>query len=318
MKNIFKTASYVLVFVLVYLFTLLMLSKLKIGGAPLLQTITKYNIDAGGWGQTLKRFREIENIKNIDILFLGSSHTYRGFDPRVFATHGYTSFNMGSSGQTPLNTYYLLSKYFKQLHPKLVVFEIYPLLLSKDGIESYYDLVTNLPFSYELAEMAFAVKNPHTIHVLVKSILARLKSPLDSVNQSEILNETYVAGGYCESNLTINNSKFSKSIDSITISKIQIQYLHRILKHVLDSQVKILIVTQPMPLELLQKISNYGDVTSIISKIAKEHNVMYIDYNMAVKFDTSKDFYDNDHLTSSGVVKFNKLLLKDLLNNKLL
>jgi hypothetical protein len=35
------------------------------------------------------RLSEIKNYKDIDILFLGSSHTYRGFDTRIFLDSGY-------------------------------------------------------------------------------------------------------------------------------------------------------------------------------------------------------------------------------------
>ena len=39
---------------------------------------------------------------NIDVLVLGSSHAYRGFDPRIFKKAGIKLFNFGSSGQTLL------------------------------------------------------------------------------------------------------------------------------------------------------------------------------------------------------------------------
>lgn len=60
----------------------------------------KYPI--GGTGNSYTRLSEVEDIKNIDILFLGSSHTYRGFDTRIFSKYGYSTFNLGTTSQTPI------------------------------------------------------------------------------------------------------------------------------------------------------------------------------------------------------------------------
>ena len=58
--------------------------------------------------QTLLANREVKHMRDIDLLFLGSSHTYRTFDPRFFDQFGWESFNLGSKAQSPLNTYYLV------------------------------------------------------------------------------------------------------------------------------------------------------------------------------------------------------------------
>jgi hypothetical protein len=318
-KNGVKLLIFICLFIVSYVLVLIVLCKWQYNGKQFLQQITNYNVYAGGTGQTLRRFRDIDNASNIDILFLGSSHTYRGFDPRIFASHGYTSFNMGSTSQTPLNTYYLLKKYFRQLHPKLVVLEVYPLLLSKDGIESFYDLVTNSPISYEMTEMALALKNPHAVHILVKNGLERLRTPLLTINQNEIPNENYIPGGYCETKLTKNKSEFLKERTTVAVSETQLTYLIKII-HLLDkSQIKLVIVTQPLPREYCETISNYNDITNKISLLAKDHQVLYIDYNnKKVDFNTNTDFYDKDHLTSAGVIKYNKLLINDLIANNLI
>ena len=55
----------------------------------------------GCYGHLYSRVKDAEKIKNPDILFIGSSHSYRGFDTRVFQKHGIKAFNLGSSSQTP-------------------------------------------------------------------------------------------------------------------------------------------------------------------------------------------------------------------------
>ena len=41
--------------------------------------------------------QDLANFTDVDILFLGSSHTYRGFDPRIFMKDNIKSFNLASS-----------------------------------------------------------------------------------------------------------------------------------------------------------------------------------------------------------------------------
>ena len=100
----------------------------------------------------LTRLNEVKNIKNIDILFLGSSHTYRGFDTRVFKKNGYNSFNLGSSSQSPIQTLTLTKRYLNQLNPKLIVYEVYPTTFTIDGIESSLDIIVMVVSSIAIAE----------------------------------------------------------------------------------------------------------------------------------------------------------------------
>ena len=120
------------------------------------------NFTQGGYGNNLDRFNEIENYSDIDILFLGSSHAYRGFDPRIFKQHGYSTFNLGSSSQPPYNSYFLLKQYVDILKPKTVLMEVYwgTLALNKESIEATVDIVSNKERSLLDAEMTLKQHNP--------------------------------------------------------------------------------------------------------------------------------------------------------------
>ena len=83
--------------------------------------LRKVNYRLGAYGHMHSRIREIPEFKNIDILFLGASNAYRGLDTRIFEKNGWKSFNLGSSSQTPLQTFILLDRYLDHLNPKVVV-----------------------------------------------------------------------------------------------------------------------------------------------------------------------------------------------------
>ena len=82
---------------------------------PLLKKNLNYK--KGSYGHLYSRIRELKKTHDVDILFLGSSHTYRGFDPRIFARHGFHTFNLGSSSQSPIQTEILLKRYLDKLNP---------------------------------------------------------------------------------------------------------------------------------------------------------------------------------------------------------
>jgi hypothetical protein len=313
MKRIVKPGLFILCFPVVYFVTIFILANIYYGDQKqLFQNAIGNRVVPGGFGQTLRRFRESDGVKDIDILFMGASHTYRGFDPRIFAERGYTSYNIGSTAQTPLNGYYVMKKDFKRFNPKLVILEVSPVVLGKDGVESFFDLVINLPFSREMLEMAFALRSPQAINALFGAAEGRFWRPLKDVEQQEITGEKYIAGGYCETLPLAEGMIYKKSIQTIEPLAVQIDYLKKTIEYIKENNADILLVTQPVPKEYVEDTVNYKDVRGTIYDIAKEYGIRYMDFTNGVTLDRKRDFIDNDHLSASGVQKFNSALLEKI------
>ena len=121
----------------------------------------------GCYGHLYSRVKDAEKIKNPDILFIGSSHSYRGFDTRVFQKHGIKAFNLGSSSQTPINSKVLLKQYLDKINPKMVVIEAYAGTISVDGVESSLDLLSNNKIDINAFNMALEVNKFQTYNTLL-------------------------------------------------------------------------------------------------------------------------------------------------------
>jgi hypothetical protein len=267
-----------------------------------------------GWsGQSLRRFREIEKYKDVDILFIGSSHCTRSFDPRTFSRMGATSFNMGSDSQAPLNTYYLLKKHFDRLNPKLVIFEIYPGILEFDGLEGYYDLLVNLPLSKEIIQMAGAVNNPQAINSLITRAAFSITNSIDNIKQNEIRNETYIDGGYLYAEIVHAGDNFGPRRD-INVSDTQIEYIHRIIEFVRSRDAEMLMLVAPIPRERREVMTNYDAVSGQIGAIADNHNIRYYDFNESLNLDTRDQFRDYHHMNANGAKVFSYALIDSLLD----
>jgi hypothetical protein len=169
--------------------------------------------NTGGYGYTLTRLQEVKKTSNVDVLFLGSSHTYRSFDNRIFKKNSITSFNLGSNAQSALQTNLLLKRYLKQLKPSLVVYEVYPGNLSNDGVESSLNIISNDDIDVEALNMVF--KQNHLkvynsfIYGFFKDAIKNKSTIKENLNRFD---DRYVRGGYVEKKIKhYNKLKHSPS-----------------------------------------------------------------------------------------------------------
>lgn len=312
-----KTVLFIAGFVVFYVGIVFVLSSIHFKGITVLQKLTGNAVPAGGWGQSLLRFRELEHIHGVDILFVGSSHVYRGFDPRLFHAKGYSSFNMGSTAQMPVNTYFLLKHYLPRIKPKIILFELYPVIFSGDGYESTLDLLANLPLSWELWEMAWATGNPHAVTNCLGKFVRDHQYPLAKINQAKMENEAYVPGGYVETS-KVRKGKPEEKKREIKVLESQLRYFAKSLELAKNFNIPVVGVIQPLPGDYLRSISNYKAIVSDLRRIASQYKVVILDLNDTMSLDPMLDYQDKDHLNKSGVLKFNKVLLDKLSALKLI
>jgi hypothetical protein len=327
--NLIKATSKALLFVagfiLFYVTVLFALSSLNLNGLTLLQRLTGNTVAPGGWGHSLLRFRELENIAaktkngnyNLDIIIIGSSHAYRGFDPRLFKERGYSSFNMGSTAQSPMNSYYLLKYYLPKVKPKAILLELYPVVFAIDGYESTLDLLSNLSFSWELMEMSWSTGNLHAIVNCLQKLVGDHKYPVEKFNQKTIENDTYIPGGYVETSMVREVSR-KETGREIRVLENQLNYFSKILELAKNYNITVVGVIQPLPDDYLRSIVNFKAVVNNLRQIATKYKVDIYDFNGIVNLDPRLDYEDRDHLNKSGVLKFNKALIDKLVAIKVL
>ncbi|MCB0332464.1 MAG: hypothetical protein KDD55_03125 [Bdellovibrionales bacterium] len=285
------------------------------------QTVLRKTIPgfrAPGRTATIRTLREVNDYPNVDILFLGSSHAYRGFDPRMFQKHHYTSFNLGTTGQTPLNSYYLLKRYINKLNPKLVIYELFPRTLeSSDGLESFYDIVTNSYADPTVLQMAFATHSPYAFRYMITSYLERkVKRKLETFKGILQPNETYIPGGYVET--TGQGTIESREPKMMHIQSRQLSYLKDIIELLHEHQSKILFVVHPLPQSTLEAFLNYQDISQEINRYLSDLGVNFFDFNLLFPPYPDSNFFDWHHLNIDGVQQFNEQLLTLLLKKHLL
>jgi len=273
----------------------------------------KYPI--GGYGHTYSRLDEVEHVKNIDILFLGSSHTYRGFDTRIFRNFGYNVFNLGSSAQTPIQTKYLLKKHIKQLNPKIIIFDVYHKTLSSKGVESAIDIISNTKnlSLYEL-KMSLEICDIDVFKTFCFAVVKKFFFQEDYFEKTYKIhdNDKYVIGGFVEK-LAFVDHKFQSVFPKIPenqLSKKQLSAIDEIINISKSNNAEIILVNTPLNKQYntSYEFNNYFD--SLMNTKTE-----YINFNnLNLSLNDTIHFYDKDHLSQKGVELFNKFLIEKKLN----
>jgi hypothetical protein len=281
--------------------------------------VPNISMTTGGYSHSLQRFREVETVNKPDILFLGSSHCYRGFDPRIIKKK-YSSFNLGNSAQTPYNSYYLAKEYLHKIKPKKVIFEGFwgPLSAPKSSIESGIDIISNKEATSNDYEMIFNQKNISSINSLMGIAVYRLNHPLKLEKQKSFPNDRYISGGFVEHLSNDNIKKLSEkkiAKHKVEYDPYQISYLVQLIKFCKSQRIEFEVVRSPVSMKTIQAVSNYNHITFQLDSICKVYDVKFKDFCNKESIEkmnliTTDDFYDLDHMSQTGVKKFNKFFLE--------
>ena len=256
----------------------------------------------GAYGNMFTRIKEAKKIENVDILFLGSSHAYRGFDNRNFEE--LKTFNLGSSSQTPIQTQVLLNRYLSTLNPKMVIYEVFPSPFTSDGVESSLDVISNDKNDCQSIEMALKINNIKVYNTLIYSFfrdyLRLNQSFLEPIEKG---NDKYISGGFVESK--IKNYKFIKATKrEWYFNKKQLKAFNENLNLLKHKNIKTILVYAPITKSLYNSYQNNDYVDSLLTS----YNMLYYNFNNIVSLDDSLNFNDDNHLNQNGVNVFNKKL----------
>ncbi len=269
------------------------------------------NYRVGSYGHTYSRLSEVENQEDVDILFLGSSHTYRGFDTRIFLDNGYKSFNLGSSSQTPTQTKVLLKRYLERLNPKLIIYEVYPTTLNIDGVESSLDIIANGKNDLYSLDMALTTNNIKIYNTLIYGVIRDLLGLNKSFSEPIVKgSDKYISGGYVERVTSFYQHKeFEKK--EISLKEYQLESFSEIVQTVKNKNIELILVYAPIPRANYISYSNNNYFDSIMKSYSKYYN-----FNEVLTLNDSLHFYDSNHLNQKGVDIFNKKLIELLNENK--
>lgn len=259
----------------------------------------------GAYGHLNTRIKEFPDYKDVDILFLGNSLCYRGFDVRIFQKYGLKVFNFGSSGQTPYQTKILLERYLDVLNPKLVIY-VAPDFAS-DGVESALDLIANDRKDIYNFEMMLTLKNIKVIQTTIFGFYRQIfNRDKNFVEPTTIKEDTYISGGYVEKKLEYYNpppeSMKKENPKKTVYIDYQVVAFQNAVSLIRKRGARLILVNPPLT---KSRYSFDEDYIQLMCNYAP-----YIDFNLLIQLDEEKCFYDDNHLNQNGVEIFNEKLIQ--------
>lgn len=291
-----------------------------------------------------KTFNFLYEEEQIDVLFLGNSHSEFGVNTDIInATSNVKSYNLSVEGISFFQIYYNLLEALKCHKPKLVAIENFPILtpdqdqnfLDNDGVMNVRNFNSIYAKTFGVAkyqEVSIAYPNDKLLNGF--NIFKRHENWEDLTQFSKIL-KNYSSKEYKkEYNDYVRNfsflssdkvvkyrNGFIKGHEEIDISKDEILFIDKIINLSYEYDFKIIFYTLPLYKEYYEKHkSNYIFAHKKLQNLTKNTtNIEHLNMNEKVSFyDT---YFSNDkvghnqHLNYKGQIKASLYLAKHLKSN---
>jgi len=253
-------------------------------------------------GQELQMMRDlISNQTKYDAIVLGSSHAYRGYDPRIFEQSGMNLFNAGTSSQNAKGSLVLYNEYLRD-RSDVFILDIYDPVFELEGTESNMRLIQNVPTN----SAAFALVKQEVKVYTLNAFAVRMAS----VNvKDEAPNTDYIKNGFCEKKgilyavEPLNDSVFDANEEMFVA-------FEKMVKQMQADGKRIVLCSHPLPVS--SGLHNYHDkFLARFTPLIERLGVPYIDLTFYTEGFGVNEFADLSHLNQQGVVLYNQLLFQN-------
>jgi hypothetical protein len=259
------------------------------------------NLQRNG-GQELQMMRDLtSNQIKYDAIVLGSSHAYRGYDPRIFEQVGINLFNAGTSSQNAKGSLVLYNEYLRD-RADIFILDVYDPVFELEGTESNMRLIQNVPTN----AAAFALVKQEVKMYTLNALAVRLAS----LNvKDEAPNTDYIKNGFCEKKgilyavEPLNDSVFDANEEMFVAFETMIKQMQA------DGK-RIVLCSHPLPSSA--GLHNYHDkFLQRFSPLIERLGVPYIDLTYYAEGFGVNEFADLSHLNQQGVELYNRILLEN-------
>ena len=283
------------------------------------------------WNQ--QRFNDFYALppESLDLVFIGSSHSYCTFDPLLIdAALGTESFQMGMPLQFPDASYYTLREILNYQRPKTVVMEIYWGVMSTDFDMKQADTLFQVMRNDGLKEDYLANVFPLGSKIAYRLPFVRFQQDFLSYENTRLTNYIEKAFGvskpgeaqagteyfsergfmHCDYVITPSKRTWANQFNGFDgarwrFSDVQKRYVRKIAELCQSEGIRLLFVTAPVANVSMEKMANYSAVHDAVAGFAQSLGVPYLDFNIANLEEglfADEDFRDDAHLNYNGAV----------------
>ena len=278
---------------------------------------------------------EFYDQKNIDVLFVGSSHCYGALDPSIIDLYfDANTFNAGSSLQAQDASLALIREAVECYQIKHIFLEMYYLMMNNDDYREREQLTgTYIVSDYmrpSLNKVRFLLHASSPKYYVNSFLPARrnwenLLHPAEvqellAKKQSPEYREFQPFGGYREKGFVANQGEIpngslldTAGFDSIhpeSASEDWMKTIREIIAYCEKKGVELTLFSAPMTMFQTVGLGNYDDYIELVRELIRETKAEYVDFNLCREdyFDQTPDlFSDAGHLNEAGAETFSHL-----------
>lgn len=281
--------------------------------------------------------RFYEQEENIDYIYLGSSHAFCGFNPEILdEKNGKNNFNLATSGQSLMGSYYLLKEADRRNDIERVYLELY--YTCSTGGQGNYREKESVQISWRITDYmrmsplkldAFFHMNPKEYYVDAAFPYVRYRAHLTETdwikdrvaykNSGNYKKYIYVDGlteyrekGYYSTTAELTNLLFARERrpEDMYLTEDADRYLRKIIEYCQRKGISVILCTNPMYEIQPFSTENYDSYVEGVRRTAAEYGVPYYDFNMAkeeyLPIRKPEYFMDAGHLNTKGAEMYSE------------
>lgn len=261
----------------------------------------------------------------VDVLFLGSSHSYCGFSPQEFYDrYNIRSYNLGTSRQSMWISYYWLKEALKTQSPKIVVLDVYYTRVANGNEASVQKALSYMKWSRNKID-AVRVAVSQFPELSFKSFLfpnIRFHDRWDQLTEEDFtlseLRRTGALKGYAPTSERIGEIEYKmikgdqdvkgsaidcrpESSEETQIPEITMEYMDRITALCEEKGITLILVKNPTAKWSVE--DHNAVVTYAENKELPFYDLNVSDYYLAMDYDIAADNKDEGHPNIWGAEK---------------
>ncbi len=276
---------------------------------------------------------ELYEQEEIETLFLGSSHVFCGYDPRILdEISGENTYLAATPVQKVDGSYYLLKEALKNNQIKKVYLDMFylqyrdiPAERGSIQMQWIYCITDNMKNNWNRIEFLL---NASDCENYIEGFLPsarygnylldrkRIERVIKSKRSSEYINYENVPSAFYKGAYVIpggvGNPEMIADLDNLEvaesiISEYSLKYLNKIVELCKEEEIELVLVTTPFTDFSVQALGNYNTFYAYMKEYAKTNAIEYCDFNLCrpeLLVMEKDDFVDYHHLSGKGAVKY--------------
>jgi hypothetical protein len=289
-------------------YTVIMLAVIVIpyNNRPVAFITNSYYIAKGG--PTYYKFAEFDKNGKYDVVVLGSSRAYRGYNPEIFADSGLVLYNLGTSAQSIRNTYFIAESYITKENTGLLIIDLFSGAFRPMQLESSADLIQNLDDTSASRDIALHTKDIRCLNMYVVRRVTESDGP--SFNNAVGMVNGYLGRSDSLMPAMKKYMQYFRQSPEVTLrmGEEEIMYFDKLVALCQERGINFVLVYSPTSTFYSQ--ANHAVFTDTLNNHIS--GVKYFDYSSSMGLSSVDCFYDDTHMNSTGVEQFNRPLIVDL------